>query len=123
MRTPLKALLAGVAMVVAGASGAVVAQQVLPVQPDNEPEAGASGAHERQQVGGSSHPKAGSGRPRQKGTVPQRIAPPEANRGPHSAGEKTVRARKETGSLRSEPVVWYPGRDSNPCYQNENLGS
>jgi hypothetical protein len=51
-------------------------------QPGCMPEAGASGAHERQQVGGSSHPKAGSGRPRQKGTVPLRIAPPETNRGP-----------------------------------------
>jgi hypothetical protein len=44
VRTSLKALLAGVAMVVAGASGAVVAQQVLPVQPDNEPVASGGAA-------------------------------------------------------------------------------
>lgn len=37
MRTPLKVLVATAALVVAGATGAVVAQEVLPVRPDNEP--------------------------------------------------------------------------------------
>lgn len=37
MRTPLKVLVATAALVVAGATGAVVAQEALPVRPDNEP--------------------------------------------------------------------------------------